>query len=238
MKRTKNMIAAACVTVAALTGTSQAQAGIPVIDGANLAQAMQQVMAWAEQYKQMAEQIDQYAKQIEQARKTYDSISGIRNMGDLANTLTDQGLRQYLPQEYQALLSNGVGQWREIRDANRRFDLAMSNLSRSNSASQAFHQMANMAAINRAASEQAYNRASQRFTVIQQLMNKVNQAPDQKDILDLQGRIQAEHAMLQNEGNKLQALTQLAMAQKDMQAQQNAEISMEFTRKKGLPAGW
>ena len=32
---------------------SSAHAGIPVIDGANLAQSIEQVLAWAQQYQQM-----------------------------------------------------------------------------------------------------------------------------------------------------------------------------------------
>ena len=37
--------------VTGLFSGGQAFAGIPVIDGANLAQAIQQVMAWAQQYQ-------------------------------------------------------------------------------------------------------------------------------------------------------------------------------------------
>ncbi|MFN3785394.1 MAG: type IV secretion system protein, partial [Thiothrix sp.] len=42
--------------VVGIFGGSQAFAGIPVIDGANLAQAIQQVMAWSQQYGQMVQQ--------------------------------------------------------------------------------------------------------------------------------------------------------------------------------------
>jgi type IV secretion system protein VirB5 len=69
------------------------------------------------------------------------------------------------------------------------------------------------------------------------LLDKVNAAPDAKDIADLQARIQVEQVMLQNESNKLQALQQLAAAQRDLQIQQGREISIK-SGKGGLPAGW
>jgi len=54
--------------------------------------------------------------------------------------------------------------------------------------------------------EDGYNQASQRFSSIQVLLDKVNAAPDQKDIADLQARIQAEQVMMQNESTKLAML--------------------------------
>jgi len=58
----------------------------------------------------------------------------------------------------------------------------------------------------------------------------VNNAPDAKDIADLQGRIQAEQVMMQNEANKLAMLQQLASAQRDLAMQQAAERRMKATR--------
>ena len=49
--------ALALLTVCTLGLAMPAQAGIPVIDAANLAQAIQQVLAWAQQYQQMVQQI-------------------------------------------------------------------------------------------------------------------------------------------------------------------------------------
>ena len=204
-----------------------AHAGIPVIDGANLAQAIIQVQSWAQQYSQMVQQ-------IQQAQQQYNSISGIRNMGSLVN---NPATRQYLPADYATILSQGVGQWSAIRDAAKKFDVASTSLSASSDAAQAFNQVAKQAAINRASAEEGYKTASQRFSDIQVLLDRVNNAPDAKDMADLQGRIQAEQVMMQNEANKLQMLASLASAQRDLQIQQNKEISMKST-KGGLPTGW
>jgi type IV secretion system protein VirB5 len=210
-----------------LAAGNPAHAGIPVIDGANLAQAIQQVTAWAQQYQQMVEQ-------IQQMQQAYNNLNGVRNMGSLVNNPVS---RKYLPDDYQTILSNGVGQWEAIRDAAKKFEIASTSLSASSDAARAFEQVAKQAAINRAGAEEAYRTASQRFSDIQVLLDRVNSAPDAKDIADLQGRIQAEQVMMQNEANKLQMLAQLASAQRDLQIQQAREISMKSS-KGGMPAGW
>ncbi|MCL2524878.1 MAG: P-type DNA transfer protein VirB5 [Betaproteobacteria bacterium] len=219
MKALKKFFGAATLTLGLALGNS-AHAGIPVIDAANLAQAIQQVASWAQQYEQMVDQL----KQMEQA---YENLNGIRNMGSLVNNPL---ARKYLPAEYQTILSQGVGQWQSIYDAAKKFDMATSSLSASSDAAQAFQQIAKQAAINRATAEEAYKTASQRFDDIQVLLDKVNAAPDAKDIADLQARIQAEQVMMQNEANKLQMLAQLASAQKDLQNQQAREIGMKALR--------
>ena len=226
MKLFKKLFGAFALMIGLGMGNA-AHAGIPVIDAASLTQAILQVQSWAQQYQQMVQQ-------IQQAQQQYNSISGIRNMASLVN---NPAARQYLPADYATILSQGVGQWSAIRDAAKKFDVSSTSLSASSDAAQAFNQVAKQAALNRASAETAYSTASQRFSDIQVLLDKVNNAPDAKDMADLQGRIQAEQVMMQNEANKLQMLQQLASAQRDLQIQQNKEISMKST-KGGLPTGW
>ena len=173
-------------------------------------------------------------EQIQQMKQAYNNLNGVRNMGSLVNNPVS---RKYLPDDYQTILSNGVGQWEAIRDAAKKFEIASTSLSASSDAARAFEQVAKQAAINRAGAEEAYRTASQRFSDIQVLLDRVNSAPDAKDIADLQGRIQAEQVMMQNEANKLQMLAQLASAQKDLHNQQVNEISMKSS-KGPMPAGW
>lgn len=210
------------ITVAvafSLAGNVYAQ-GIPVIDRSNLAQAVQQVTAWGNQARQMVQQ-------IQQLQREYDSLNGIRNMGDLVN---NPRARQYLPADYQSIISNGVGQWQSIMNAAKQFDVAASSLAANSQSAQAFSQIAKQAAINRAAAEEGFRQASERFAQIQVLLDKVNDAPEAKDIADLQARIQAEQVMMQNEANKLAMLGQLAQAQRDIAMQQAAERRMKATR--------
>ena len=90
----------------------RAHAGIPVIDAANLAQAVQEVLAWAQQYQQMVQQLQQQRQQI-------SAITGGRGM---ENVLPMSNLaRNYLPPDYAqvAQVLNGTsstyaglsGQW-------------------------------------------------------------------------------------------------------------------------------
>ena len=93
MKKIKALVAA--LALAAATGT--ANAGIPVIDAANLANSIQQVIAWGQQYTQMVDSINQLRAQYTQLQTTYNSMTGDRGLGTLLNAPTDQAARRYLP---------------------------------------------------------------------------------------------------------------------------------------------
>jgi type IV secretion system protein VirB5 len=56
---------------------------------------------------------------------------------------------------------------------------------------------------------------------------RVNNSPDQKDILDLQARIGAEQVMLQNEMAKLAMLQSQAEANRAVQAQRVQQMRIE-----------
>ena len=207
MKKTVSTIILLIIIYSANAGAQ----GIPVIDAANLAQAIQQIAAWSEQYKQMQRQIG--------------NTSGVRNMGSIASTA-----RVYLPVEYQTMLSQGIGTWESIYNAAKIFDINMTRLASSSDSAQAFASIARQAALNRAAAEEAYNTAGKRFESIHILMDRINAAPDDKDIQDLQARIQAEQVMMQNETNRLHTLSMLAQAQRDLAMQQAAERRMKSWR--------
>jgi type IV secretion system protein VirB5 len=53
---------------------------------------------------------------------------------------------------------------------------------------------------------EAVSRTSARFASLQQLIDSIGLAADQKAVLDLQARIAAEQTMLQNEQSKLEIL--------------------------------
>lgn len=211
----------------ALSMASAAHSGIPVIDAASLAQAMQQVVAWSKQFEQMKSQLAQQEKQ-------YGNLNGVRGMGSLAN---NPSLRQYLPSNYQSILNNGYGNSAAIRSSSKVYGIEGTGLSASSDTAKSFEANANQAAINRAVAEDGYAQASARFSGIQTLLDKINDAPDAKDIADLQARIQAEQVMQQNEQTKLMMFGQLAQAQRDLQAQKSREISMKNGRG-AMPNGY
>ena len=221
---------------------NQAQAGIPVIDAANLLNSAQQVIAWGQQYGQMVDQIRQLEAQVTQARATFNSLNGVRGMAGLVNDAT---LRTYLPPDWNQTLSlmsspgayTGLsGSISSIKSAARIVGLADTGLGAGTDAGKAFVGAQNQAAVNRGVGEAGYAAASNRIAAIQALLDKVNDAPDQKDILDLQARIQAEQVMVQNESVKLAVLAQLQQAQRDLASQQAREISIKATKTPAGPA--
>jgi type IV secretion system protein VirB5 len=229
MKRLCKALAATVVLGAA----SQAQAGIPVFDAAAVAQAVQQVTAWGKQYSQMAQQYSQMVSSYNQAVTTHNSLNGARGMNTLVN---DPAVRRYLPNEWgQAMnLLNSPGGYTglqtritSIRSASQITSIEDTGLDPNSAAGRAFVGSQNQAAMNRALSEEGYKQASDRITAIQTLIDKVGDAPDAKDVADLQARIQAEQVMVQNELVKLQVMGQLQQAQRDIMAQQAREISIQ-----------
>ena len=79
------------------------------------------------------------------------------------------------------------------------------------------------AALLQAVSRQALANASGRFADLQQLINAIGTASDQKGILDLNARIGAEQAMLENEQAKLAMLVAAAEAQRWADEEQDRE---------------
>jgi type IV secretion system protein VirB5 len=79
------------------------------------------------------------------------------------------------------------------------------------------------AALLQAISRQALANASSRFTDLQELINTIGTASDQKGILDLNARIGAEQAMLENEQTKLLVLVAAAEAQHWADEEQDGE---------------
>lgn len=66
--------------------------GIPVIDAANLVQAVNQVLAWEQQYKQMLAQIEQMIQQTALANQNLTAITGNRGLGTISNGITQSVL--------------------------------------------------------------------------------------------------------------------------------------------------
>jgi type IV secretion system protein VirB5 len=223
--KSRKAVFAACVLLVATTFTAPSYA---LFAGtANIATERTQLASWAAQYLQM---IKQYQQMLEE----YRSLNGIRGMADLVN---NPALRQYLPADYKQILDAGYGDWQTIRDLNKITDMSNSGLSQGSDVVTLFNKVAKQTAVNEAMYEAAYKRASQRFDDIQVLLDKVNDAPDAKDMADLQGRIQSEQVMMANEQSKLAMLTSLSQAQKDLRNQQSLEINLKAS-KHGLPAGW
>lgn len=206
--------------VCAVTATT-ASAQIPVTDAASLAQQIQQVMAWGQQIQGMKDQLTQQ-------QQLFNSMNGTRGIGQLLNNPT---LKDILPQDWQkvysAIQAGGytglTGSAKAIRDANAIFQCntgSKEEIARCN-------RELNKSAQDKAFASGAYMAAQRRLDNIQALMGQIDNATDSKQIQDLQVRMQAEQAMIQNEQTKLTMFKMMADAEDKLIAQQKHEQDLK-----------
>lgn len=189
----------------------EAKAQWAVVDVGAIAQLVQEV--------QQMEQVLQTAQnQLNQAKQEYQSITGLRGMQNLLSGIN----RNYLPTTWAQLpvalsspISAQVGSNAVLTSAQ------VSALSPAEQ--QQLNAARTNAALLQVATQQAYSTTSSRFASVQTLINAIPTATDQKGILDLQARIQAEQGMLQTDSTKLNLLYQAAQAQELARRQTAAE---------------
>jgi type IV secretion system protein VirB5 len=197
-----------------------------VVDVGAITQLIQEISYWKQQIQAMSSQLNQL-------QSTYNAMTGDRGMQNLL-PITPQ-TRNYLPTNWQGLVAtlNGLSgsygalsaQLNSTLSANA--ILTPAQLSRLSTQEQAQLQSSrNSAALMQATSQQALQASSQRFTSLQQLINAIPTATDQKGALDLQARIAAEQAMLQNEQTKIQTLNQALQADERARQQRAQELSI------------
>lgn len=210
------------IALSVLATASFAQ--IPVTDGASIAQhtmsQIETIAKWKLQYDQMVSQINQQKQQ-------FDSLTGTRGLGTIMN---NPALREYLPADWQGVYdsvkSGGYsglsGRGASVYEANRVFDsCAGVTVGEQRTACEA---RAVKASQDKGFALDAYDKAKSRVNQIDQLMSKINDTADPKAIAELQGRIAAEQANIQNEQTKLQLYAMVAAAEEKVQAQRQREI--------------
>jgi type IV secretion system protein VirB5 len=197
-----------CATLIACGPAAYAQ--FAVIDVASVTQLISEVQT-------LEQQLSTARNQLTQAQQEYQSITGSRGMGQLLPAIP----RNYLPQSWTTLTAalNGAGGYPTLAagvQAALRSNAVLSpqqlaSLSPAGSAQlQAERQPV---ALAQSISHEALSNSSGRFAALQQLVSAIGTATDQKSILELQARIAAETAMLQNEHTKLAVLFQALEAQ-------------------------
>jgi type IV secretion system protein VirB5 len=189
------------VLVSTLALSPRAQAQFAVIDVASLAQLIQEV-------QQMQQALQTAQNQLNQAQQEYNSITGLRGMQSLLSGIN----RNYLPGTWSQLPTALATPLRSQINSNAVLTPAQV-AALSPTEQQVLTASRTNAALLQVASQDAYATTSSRFASVQQLINAIPSATDQKGILELQARIQAEQGMLQNDSTKLNVLYQAAQAQ-------------------------
>ncbi|MBM7074257.1 type IV secretion protein [Shewanella sp. 202IG2-18] len=175
----------------------------PVIDAANLQQNIIQV-------KHLLEEINTLKQQLSTAKSQLSSINGVRHMSGVIDsvydisvkvdpnlTLKQQGLHN---SEWLKLGGDMAGLYDQVnRYRGRWFGQTQISLQQTQA----------------------------RYNQLIQLIRKIDNAPQQKDIEDLQARINAEGVMLQNEQAKLQLLDAQAKASDALTQQRITQMAVE-----------
>lgn len=218
---------AALCLILVFGSTGVAEATMPVIDVAAIAQLFQQIMAWDEQLQGMR-------AQLSQLQQTTSALTGPRGMEQVLR-LTPAA-RNYLPTEWTALANlsaggNGAGQLlaqaaRVQREANAVLPAAaMTRLPPSLQSLLLSERDA--VAVSQVTTRAAYAQSSDRFSTLSTLIDEIRAAPDAKAIAELQSRIEAEQAMLANESIKLVALAQATEADRSARDLARRETALQ-----------
>ncbi len=220
-----SLAVAAVVAVAGLGFTTPVMAsGIPVIDVAKIANDTANQAANIAKYIEM---VQKYQQQIEQMKQQYESLTGTRNFGEIMN---NPALKNYLPEDWQAVYtkvqSGGYkglsGSAAAIRDANTLFDTCAK---KTGASKQLCERSAAKAAQDKAFAVEAFDKANSRWDQIAGLMRQINSTTDPKAIAELQARINAEGAAIQNEQTKMQLFALASQAEDRLIQQQRREAN-------------
>ncbi len=169
-----------------------ARAGIPVIDAANLANSIQQVLAWSQQAQDMISQVNKLQQQFEQLQSMTAKLDGIRSLGTILN---DPAIRAALPPEMRdstQLLLNPAA----LATSQSNLNQILASFGVSTSANPTAGQAA-ADTIGRA--QQILASTQARSTQLSQLASRVDTTADAKASLDMVNRNILEAASINNQ---------------------------------------
>jgi len=221
----RRFAASAALCVGVFSGNA-AHAGIPVIDVAALTQAIQQVIAWGQQYEQMTAQYTQLLQQYRQLVQQYNAVTGTRNLGDvLNNPLLQQAVPggTQLMTAYSSINSNGFAGLSAAGRALRRATMLYNCEGRVGEDLQLCQAASVTNSQNQASYQSALDLITQRTTQIQALQGSINSTSDPKAIAELQARIASENAQITNDANRIALMRAIADSQDRLVQQQYRE---------------
>lgn len=209
--RIKNIVLLGAAPLAlGLAAAPAAAQGIPVFDSSTYLQTISSVT-------NTAKIIDQGVQQIETAQNQLNSLQKLTNNNSVASNLSNSSVRNIMPTTTMDAGTLFGGDLSRIGSLSSSASSIQSQytLSGTTSAdaaySQALKDATGSAAATAAFGENTLAVSQTRMAGLQTLQAKLDTATDPKDVMDLQARIAAEQAQLQNDQLKMQAL-QMAQA--------------------------
>ncbi|MFY3630748.1 P-type DNA transfer protein VirB5 [Achromobacter xylosoxidans] len=209
-----------------LATTAPAHAGgIPVVDGPSIAD---RAIKHAETIAKSAEQIAVLKDQLDSQRRQLESLTGVRNLGDILN---NPAIREALPEDARQVLRKanvGGGDFGEVLKRIEREERLTGNYEtdRKNLDTRA----ENLTLRSQALMEQTQKAMTARMTQVSKLQAQINQTEDPKAIADLQARLLVEQANIQVDQSRADGLQrQLQAEQALMEAQADKLAASAFS---------
>ncbi len=223
-KRRHTVLAAMLVGTMVLGGSLPARAsGIPVVDVANLAQSVLQVLAWMQQIQDMSWQLQRQQQQIK-------AITGSRNMGSLLHNLGLMGIVPYdASLVYEAIRMGGINGLSQAARVLRNNRMLYNCANKTGEALRICHNILSQSPQSLANIDGAYQILLRRSQQIRDLTTAINSADDEKASLDLIARIGTEQAAVANQTNQLLTLKMMAEENKEAARQEHMEYILNMT---------
>ena len=231
MKTTSSPFPRLALCGALLVGVGSANAqGIPVFDYASLIQAIQSVM-------QSVQQIENQIRQIEQLQSQVQAISGYRNLGSILN---NPALQNYIPADATRIVgtiqSGGYaglgGSAKALRDAQMTYNcLDLDGAARTQCQSSLA-----MPYQHKAFMQDGMDASRARMAQIQALMGQIDATTDQKAVSEIQARIEAENAMIQQQQAQVAMARGLADAEHRIAESRAKEAQLQQASRTGRMA--
>ena len=207
-----------------LLAVPAARAQVAVIDVGAITQLIAEV-------ELLENQLTTARAHLAQAQMEFASMTGGRGMERLLSGTP----RNYLPTSWadlQAVMQGGGGQFGGLAggiSATLAVNAILSDQALAllpADVRQRIEERRLLTALQQNLTRQALLTTSNRFEALQQLIDAIPDAQDQKAVLDLQARVAAENAMLLNEHSKLLTLSQVVQSQERANQQQSGERAL------------
>jgi len=191
---------------AAVVFSSPAYAGgLPTFDVVSMTQKIVEL-------QNLIDTVENTHAQFEEAKKQVESISGLRDMGDLFNTDIEKSFRTHMPSTFNEVLdlasdggkaSGYIAQVTEIYQPTPASEIWEDTTT---PIAQRYQRGVDYTINTMAISESAYEVASMRNETLAALQVQLDTTTDLKSSVDLQSRILIEQSYIANEAIRLQAL--------------------------------
>jgi type IV secretion system protein VirB5 len=229
MKARQTLVAIILVALSSFGARAQ---GIPVIDVANLAQTVQQVI------NDIAE-INNQVQQITQLQSQLDSMNGLRNLGNVFN---NPQLKNYVPaQAYtylNAVTDSGYAGLNSTAKVLRDAGMLYNCLDLNGAARISCQATLAQPYQHKGLLQDAMKSAAGRLTQIQSLMGQINATTDQKAVQEIQARIGAENALLAHEVSQVQMLQGMADSEERIARSRERERQYQMLTRTGKVADY